>query len=61
MAEPNAFSAEQRQAVVELLWDYLHKDNSNRSRRQTGWGTKTVEGLVKCIERIAYGKELPHA
>ena len=36
--------------VLELLWDYLKKDTSQRighkSRVQTGWGTKTKDGIA---------------
>ena len=62
MPEPKSFTPAQRQAVIELLWDSLHKDMEHKDRRQTGWGTKTVAGLVSTIERIAYDttRELPN-
>lgn len=40
-------------SIVGLLWDYLKRDQTHSDRRQTGWGTKTKQGLVACIERIA--------
>ncbi len=43
---------EQQSAIVELLWDYLKKDPEHKDRRQTGWGTKTKQGLYNCINRI---------
>ncbi len=45
----------QQDAVLELLWDSMKRDPENRDRVRTGWGTKTKEGLVACIERIARG------
>jgi len=43
-----------KEKVVELLWDSLKRDRSSRGndRRLTGWGTKTQDGLVACIEEI---------
>ena len=38
--------------IEELLWDHLKRDPEHRDRRQTGWGTKTLRGLVACIEHI---------
>lgn len=35
-----------------LLWDYLKRDPEHKDRRQTGWGTKTKQGLAACIERV---------
>jgi len=46
-------NGKQRDAIYELLWDYLKRDYEHSDRKQTGWGTKTFEGLVACIERIA--------
>lgn len=42
--------------IEELLWDNLKRDPEHRDRRQTGWGTKTLTGLVACLDRI-YDKE----
>jgi hypothetical protein len=47
----------QRSAVLDLLWDYLKQDGQHRDRVRTAWGTKTQEGLIACIERIAYDAE----
>lgn len=38
--------------VVDLLWGALKRDSEHKDRRQTGWGTKTQEGLAACIRRI---------
>ena len=38
--------------IIELLWDSLKRDPEHKDRRQTGWGTKTKQGLVACIYRI---------
>jgi len=40
--------------AAELLWDSLKRDPEHKDRRQTGWGTKTMLGLVACLNRI-YG------
>jgi hypothetical protein len=45
-------SDEQRKQLLELLWGYMKRDPEHIDRVQTGWGTKTQEGLVACIERI---------
>lgn len=45
---------EQKARIIELLWDSLRRDPEHDDRRQTGWGTKTKEGLIACIDRIAY-------
>ena len=42
----------QRKCFEELLWEQLKHDPIHADRRQTGWGTKTKEGLIVCIERI---------
>jgi hypothetical protein len=42
----------QKEAILELLWDYLKKDPKHKDRVKTGWGTKTKIGLANCIERI---------
>ena len=46
----------QIKCFIELLWDYLEKDKEHKDRVVTGWGTKTEEGLVACIERITREK-----
>lgn len=38
--------------VTEVFWDYLKRDPEHKDRRQTGWGTKTKEGLARTIHRI---------
>ena len=38
--------------VTQLLWFHLPRDPEHADRVQTGWGTKTIAGLVACIERI---------
>jgi hypothetical protein len=40
------------QKIIELLWDSLKRDPEHKDRRQTGWGTKTMVGLVACLDRI---------
>lgn len=45
------FNEAQQKAVIDLLWDYLSAD-PNYPRVRTGWGTKTKEGLIACIQRI---------
>ncbi len=47
------FTDKQNEAVVHLLWNSLRGDPEHLDRRQTGWGTKTKEGLAACIETIA--------
>ena len=44
---------ERTAAVRDLLWEMLPKDPENGDRRQTGWGTKSMTGLVACVERVA--------
>lgn len=46
-------SEKQQKAIIELLWASLKRDPEHKDRRQTGWGTKTKQGLIACIERIA--------
>ena len=48
----------QEKDIKELLWDYLPKDKDHKDRRQTGWGTKTEEGLMACIKNIMEEKVL---
>lgn len=53
----------QKQAVVNLLWDYLKRDPEHNDRRQTAWGTKTRFGLAACVTAIVeehYMCEVPH-
>lgn len=42
------------QAIKDLLWEYLSKDSNHgrNDRVNTAWGTKTIEGLTACLERI---------
>lgn len=53
-AKPITFNPKQRQQAIELLWEYLMRDGANSGRRQTGWGNKTLSGLIECLETIAY-------
>jgi len=41
------------QQVIELLWGYMRKDPEHKDRVQTGWGTKTQQGLVATVKRFA--------
>ena len=53
-----AFTEQQEEMVIDLLWDYLKPDPEHEDRVQTGFGTKTRLGLIACVERIAReGKE----
>lgn len=45
-------SDNQVRCFKELLWDYLKQDKEHKDRKHTGWGTKTEQGLIACIERI---------
>lgn len=49
----------QQDAIIALLWESLKRDSEHKDRRQTGWGTKTKQGLIACVERIAKGENLP--
>lgn len=49
----------QMNAIIDLLWDSLPDDPEHSDRKQTGWGTKTRQGLIACIKRIAKGEDLP--
>lgn len=51
--------AAQKEALIALLWQYLEPDPTNPIRVRTGWGTKTQDGLVKCIERIVFRDDYP--
>jgi hypothetical protein len=53
--EKPIFNADQRQKAIELLWEYLQRDTRNTGKRQTGWGVKTLSGLIESLETIAYG------
>jgi len=49
-----------KQAIIEMLWDYLKKDPEYRrdgpdQRVETGWGTKTRQDLCASIERAING------
>jgi hypothetical protein len=37
--------------IAELLWDSLKRDPEHKDRRATGWGTKTLVGLVASVRR----------
>jgi len=39
-------------ALIELLWDSLKRDPNHNDRRQTGWGSKTKVGLIRCIFKV---------
>lgn len=56
---PQTFTPSQVDKLKELLWGHMKRDPEHRGRVMTGWGTKTAEGLVKCIERIAYDQDAP--
>ena len=40
-------------ATIELLWDSLKTVKGHPERRQTGWGNKTKQGLVACIDELS--------
>jgi hypothetical protein len=42
----------QKQELLDLLWDSLKTSNFSKDKKQTGWGTKTADGLLACIDRI---------
>ena len=46
---------EQIEAVAALLWDYLKRDPDHEDRRQTGYGTKTKQGLALSVARALGG------
>lgn len=50
--EKTIITDRQRKAFEELLWESLKTVKGYPERRQTGWGTKTIKGLVASIERI---------
>lgn len=41
--------------IIALLWDSLKRDPEHKDRRQTGWGSKTKQGLIASLNTI-YGK-----
>lgn len=43
---------DKKEMIEELLWDYLKKAPEHKDRKQTGWGTKTLEGLYLSLQRI---------
>ena len=43
---------QQKKLFEELLWDSLKHDTKNKDRRRTGWGSKTITGLIASIETI---------
>lgn len=47
----------QRSRLHSLLWEHMRADREHPDRVVTGWGTKTWQGLVACIERIVNEKE----
>lgn len=51
----------QNDQLITLLWESMKKDPEHKDRRQTGWGTKTKEGLCACIARICAGPAAPEA
>lgn len=42
------------QAIKDFIWDYLSQDSNHgrNDRVNTAWGTKTIQGLTACLERI---------
>lgn len=44
----------QRKYILELLWDYMRKGRTEKEKDRviTGWGNKTQDELVACIDRI---------
>ena len=47
----------QIEAVATLLWDYLKRDPDHKDRRQTGYGTKTKQGLALSVARALEGEK----
>ena len=48
-----------KQIDVSFIWDHLPKcEEYPEERRQTAWGTKTKEGLSKCIMRLVKEAEI---
>ena len=42
----------QRAQIIHLLWSSMKRDPEHKDRVQTGYGTKTQEGLIACIEGV---------
>jgi len=40
--------------IAAVFWDYLPRDPENKDRRQTGYGTKTQQGLAATIRRLGW-------
>jgi hypothetical protein len=38
--------------IEALLWDSLKRDPEHKDRRVTGWGTKTLTGLIASVRRV---------
>ena len=57
MQKLDYMTEEQQAQLSGLLWEYMKRDPEHRDRVQTGWGTKTKQGLVACINRIMTGDE----
>ena len=53
--ERTKFTEAQEKAILDLLWDNMKRDPEHLDRVRTGWGTKTKQGLVACIQRIVSG------
>ncbi len=61
-SSPSTLTREQEAALLDLLWGYMRRDlnpEHRKDRVQTGWGTKTKQGLIACIKRIVLDGELP--
>ena len=50
-------TADQKTQLLGLLWASMKRDPDHKDRVQTGWGTKTQDGLAACIERIMKGEK----
>lgn len=42
----------QKDKMLALLWNFLKDDPQHLDRKRTGYGTKTRDGLIACIDRI---------
>lgn len=49
----------ERRELLKLLWDYLIVDRTDPRRVYTGYGNKTREELLACIEAIMAEKYQP--
>jgi hypothetical protein len=47
---------DQKQELLALLWENLSHDRDHPDRRNTGYGTKTQEGLLACIDSIMWSR-----